>query len=120
MKTLILCCLVLSVLIASVVSEEAECNNGDTKKVDCNSCRCTNGLWSCTKKVCLERKTRNAFSCKPGETFKRDCNSCTCTLDGKNAVYTVCQPGTTFKKDCNTCVCNKDGTNAACTLKACL
>nr|XP_015838303.1 PREDICTED: serine protease inhibitor I/II-like isoform X2 [Tribolium castaneum] len=92
MKTLILCCLVLSVLIASVVSEEAECNNGDTKKVDCNSCRCTNGLWSCTKKVCLERKTRN----------------------------TVCQPGTTFKKDCNTCVCNKDGTNAACTLKACL
>ncbi|KAJ3646030.1 hypothetical protein Zmor_023641 [Zophobas morio] len=89
MKTIILC-LIFSVLVATVLSDE--CNPGDTKKIDCNSCKCTNGVWACSRRLCISRPTRE----------------------------THCTPGSTFKKDCNTCVCNQDGTNAACTLKACL
>ncbi|CAH1383099.1 unnamed protein product [Tenebrio molitor] len=60
MNTVILTCLVLSVLIFSVTCN-TECKEGESKKEECNSCRCANGLWVCTRKACAPRKTRGIF-----------------------------------------------------------
>jgi len=30
-----------------------KCRDGETKKMDCNDCRCMKGLWACTRKLCL-------------------------------------------------------------------
>jgi len=38
---------------AGEMNERAkECNDGETKMADCNTCRCASGRWACTKKLC--------------------------------------------------------------------
>ncbi|XP_047098335.1 serine protease inhibitor I/II-like [Schistocerca piceifrons] len=117
----------LLVSIATRALADGECNPGDTKKDDCNSCICAKGgVWACTQMACP--KVQEA--CTPGERKKIDCNWCTCVKEAgwactKIACPTVkevqmkCEPGTTFKEDCNICVCGSDGITAACTLKEC-
>ena len=42
----------------------AVCRYGDRKMIDCNSCECSNGKWSCTENVCppIEGITFELFS----------------------------------------------------------
>ncbi|MFI7000651.1 hypothetical protein [Nocardia sp. NPDC050175] len=35
----------------SVVGEQV-CSSGETKQEGCNTCRCVDGKWACTHKVC--------------------------------------------------------------------
>jgi hypothetical protein len=32
----------------------APCTNGETRKVDCNTCTCMNGAWACTGIACID------------------------------------------------------------------
>ncbi|KAJ8939096.1 hypothetical protein NQ318_003209 [Aromia moschata] len=121
-----------------------ECKVDEVKQVDCNTCKCINGIFACTRKLCLHK--RSASECQHGETKRLDCNTCTC-LNGVfgctkklciskrgaiaarfNGLVTrqrraedsfSCSPGQTFSKECNTCTCTPDGKNAICTLKFC-
>ncbi len=34
------------------IGDEEQCQAGDTKDVDCNTCTCIDGAWSCTEKAC--------------------------------------------------------------------
>nr|XP_022912223.1 protease inhibitors-like [Onthophagus taurus] len=77
--------LIIAVAVALVYADE--CQPGDTKAIDCNSCKCIQGSWACTKKAC--RPTKRDTHCNPGETFKKDCNTCVCSPDGKNAACTL-------------------------------
>ncbi|XP_026462042.1 laminin subunit alpha-like [Ctenocephalides felis] len=126
---------------------EPECTQGEVKQVDCNTCRCANGVFACTRKMCLPedkapRTRRQAGTCVPGSTKKEDCNTCTCNEKGtayrctllacggehirierdtpSNLPSTRCEPNSVFKQDCNTCRCNAQGTFAACTFKLCI
>lgn len=37
-------------------AEEKQCEDGQTKKEDCNTCNCMNGLWACTLMTCPKCK----------------------------------------------------------------
>ncbi|XP_049793533.1 serine protease inhibitor I/II-like [Schistocerca nitens] len=138
--TLAIAAAALFVTMATTVDAASECTPGDTKKEDCNTCRCTpTGVWVCTRKGCVTKREaeespivkREAQRCTPNSTFKKDCNTCTCNSSGTTAICTQlgclsrgrrqvnCTPGTTFKDKCNTCRCSSNGRSAACTLKAC-
>ena len=36
------------------VDAQPMCKDGDTKKVDCNTCTCSGGLWACTLLACVD------------------------------------------------------------------
>ncbi|XP_017770408.1 PREDICTED: serine protease inhibitor I/II-like [Nicrophorus vespilloides] len=91
MKCVTLICMFFVVLaIVDLAYSESDCKAGDVKQESCNTCKCVNGGWACTRKRCLEKRQ---IKCTPRETFKQECN---------------------------TCICNERGDNAICTLKACL
>ena len=37
---------------ACPIADAAVCRDGETKKVDCNTCTCVNGIWGCTLIAC--------------------------------------------------------------------
>ncbi|XP_049942524.1 serine protease inhibitor I/II-like [Schistocerca serialis cubense] len=128
--TLAIAAAVLFVVMATTVDAASECTPGDTKKEDCNTCRCTpTGVWVCTRKGCVTKREadessivkREVQSCTPNSSFRIDCNTCTCNSGGTSASCTLlgclnsrrrlvkCAPGTTFKDQCNVCRCSIDG-----------
>lgn len=36
--------------------ETEHCQEGESKVEDCNNCNCTNGVWSCTRKLCSKKR----------------------------------------------------------------
>merc|ERR1712015_16497 len=66
----------------SIRNDNSICNDGESKRDDCNTCTCRSGVWACTKRFCgpsvpTITGTRDAV-CKDGESKKEDCNTCTC------------------------------------------
>ncbi|XP_049839142.1 protease inhibitors-like [Schistocerca gregaria] len=132
--------------LGPLVDAEKECTPGETKKLDCNTCFCSDsGIWGCTLMGCrtytlqpaptpgeeANRVRRSEGHCTPNTTFKKDCNTCSCNRDGTAAVCTLkaclsrskrevsCTPGATYKEGCNICRCRSDGKSGACTRKIC-
>jgi hypothetical protein len=87
-----------------------ECEPGESKLVECNTCFCdSNGAWSCTELDCE--------ACNPGDTKEADdgCNTCFCNANQEWLCTTipcpVCEEGETMPADdgCNTCTCGSNG-----------
>jgi len=118
--------------------EEPVCTDGDTKKVDCNDCVCSGGVWACTYRMCLGTwaETKRDESCTAGKAYKIDCNWCICdagewlctlrtcgsnlnalTKRSEVGFRGVCPNEAVKYKDCNTCVC-VDG-EWMCTMRMC-
>jgi len=73
--------------------DDAECKDGETKEVDCNTCSCTGGQWMCTLILC------------PECSDDKPCPS------GQNCIMGQCQDGCSGDADCD------DG--KACTVDTC-
>ncbi|XP_045478008.1 uncharacterized protein LOC123683152 [Harmonia axyridis] len=63
---------------------------GSSKQLDCNRCRCRRGIWLCTKKGCLSNFFKRELPiaadlrnipCAPNDYFQIDCNTCYCNLE---------------------------------------
>nr|ATU82506.1 venom pacifastin domain containing protein 1 [Lethocerus distinctifemur] len=80
--------------VCLAVGYAAECQVGETKQEECNSCICTEqGDFACTRKMCLPPhvKVRREISvpdpeekqCEQGAEWKQGCNRCFCTELGE-------------------------------------
>ncbi len=97
------------------------CTDGETRPADdgCNTCMCSDGVWSCTEMACTPE-------CTDGETRPADdgCNTCTCADGVWSCTEIACTPectdGETRPADdgCNTCTCS--GGIWACTALGCV
>jgi len=105
--------------------QEPECQNGDTKMDDCNSCFCLDSTWACTEMMCPGKKQEQ--ECTAGDpAYWDDCNTCICS-GGRWVCTTMlcpgkkqepeCSNGDTKMMDCNNCVCA--GGYWACTMMLC-
>lgn len=45
-------------------SAQRFCEDGSSKKNDCNICKCINGEWACTKKFCVPEVGKKINMCK--------------------------------------------------------
>ncbi|XP_065155208.1 serine protease inhibitor I/II-like [Atheta coriaria] len=130
--------LILCVAVIACVWADDGCTQGETKKLDCNTCKCGNGNWLCTQMACPSHHHQRRSpddSCQPGEVKQERCNSCRC-IDGKFACTRRacppegrrrraaptpdnCTPGERFMDKCNQCTCGPDGKTARCTYRLC-
>ncbi|XP_044272455.1 serine protease inhibitor I/II-like isoform X2 [Tribolium madens] len=89
MKTIIVCCFMLCILISSIILADAQwCIQGEKKKIDCNFCHCNFGRWVCTRRACLPDEITDHYGnnptedrCKQGERKMKKCNRCHCSRD---------------------------------------
>eukprot|EP00058_Branchiostoma_floridae_P010077 XP_002595565.1 hypothetical protein BRAFLDRAFT_117488 [Branchiostoma floridae] len=75
---------------------------GEVKSIGCETCICTDGEWSCTRKycapevpypthtTCYNRTTKTSY--RAGEIFTQDCNICTCNAGIIQCSTTPCRP----------------------------
>lgn len=108
--------------------EEAECEVGETKKEDCNSCVCAGGQWACTMMFCLGAKKARAIErrklCVQAGNV-RQCFERRSAVDNLRSLVDkavveekgVCSEEEVKMKDCNTCLCI--GGEWMCTMRMC-
>jgi len=74
-----------------------QCTNGQTKKIDCNTCTCMNGTWACTAMACLDGgptppSDPGSVLCSGGPCASVD-HFC-CDQQGVESCRSLPQPGT--------------------------
>ncbi|MBP7289127.1 MAG: hypothetical protein KBB21_21050 [Nannocystaceae bacterium] len=75
-----------------------ECQPGDSKMVDCNTCGCLDGYWACTEIGC-DGGDGGPAECEDGATQVDECNTCECyeghwgctKIDCVDPVLEVCE-----------------------------
>ncbi|MCX4246184.1 hypothetical protein [Paraliomyxa miuraensis] len=97
------------------------CEPGDEMMLDCNTCSCHDGEWSCTAIACADTDSSadSGNTCDPADEPVDECNSCSC-VDGQWVCTTIgcdptdtdtdtdpgsCDPGSNPTNGCNTCEC---------------
>ncbi|MED5465824.1 MAG: EGF domain-containing protein [Myxococcota bacterium] len=95
-----------------------QCNPGETKDVDCNTCDCVDGMWACTEAICAQTCSKND-DCSDDEFCLVSDGSCAAGEGICAFVPEVCttyvQPvcGCDGNDYTSACVANAEGVNVA-------